>query len=60
MYDEWDGDVYLGPNGTAETNKSEEEIETGQVVFKGDKIPWQVGTYEVSCSRFRCGVFLLS
>ena len=48
VYDEWDGDVYLGPEGKSESEKSEDAFETGQVVFKGDTLPWQVGTYEVS------------
>ena len=63
VYDEWDGDIYTGPDasGSKERNlhkdadnekdkEIEEEFETGQVVFKGDKLPWQVGTYEVSGS----------
>lgn len=68
VYDEWDGDVYTGPNaremegvegedgsgvckrdGNENGNgEGEREFETGQVVFKGDKLPWSVGTYEVS------------
>ena len=43
--DEWDGDIPLGPH---KLRASEEGVEEGQVVFKGDRLPWQAGKYEVS------------
>ncbi|THH19165.1 hypothetical protein EW146_g1941 [Bondarzewia mesenterica] len=41
---EWDGDV---PIGSERRGKEGKEPESGQVVFKGDTLPWQVGQYEV-------------
>jgi phosphatidylethanolamine N-methyltransferase len=40
--DGWDGDFHLGPNPEKITKDS-----NGQVVFKGDALPWLVGRYEV-------------
>lgn len=44
--EEWDGDVPIGivEGGAKDTPTS------GEVVFKGDKLPWGVGRYEVRCS----------
>ena len=42
--DEWEDDVYLGSENKVRSGDGPEE---GEVVFKGDKLPWQVGTYEV-------------
>lgn len=42
--DEWDGDVHIGRE---DKKSSGTDAEAGNVVFKGDKLPWQVGTYEV-------------
>lgn len=42
--DEWDGDVPIG----FEDKRPKQETEEGKIVFKGDTLPWQVGTYEVS------------
>lgn len=41
--EEWDGDVPIGivEGGAKDTPTS------GEVVFKGDKLPWGVGRYEV-------------
>lgn len=43
--EEWDGDVPIGivEGGAKDTPTS------GEVVFKGDKLPWGVGRYEVRC-----------
>ena len=46
--DEWDGDMPLA----LEPKKATVDPETGHVVFKGDTVPWQVGTYEVSPVTF--------
>ena len=43
--DEWDGDIPVGFDDTRKVD------EAGVVTFKGDTLPWQVGTYEVSVSR---------
>ncbi|KAL5478753.1 CHO2 [Sanghuangporus weigelae] len=45
VYDnEWEGDVYLGPENKRHAGT---DSETGTVTFKGDKLPWHTGTYEV-------------
>lgn len=41
---EWEGDIYLGSDDKAHSGT---EPESGKSVFKGDTLPWQVGTYEV-------------
>ncbi|KAA1474122.1 hypothetical protein DENSPDRAFT_781124 [Dentipellis sp. KUC8613] len=41
--DEWDGDVPIG-SGHAQGSK---DPESGELVFKGDTLPWQVGKYEI-------------
>ena len=41
--DEWDGDIPVN----FDKEQSKKDTEAGQVVFKGDTLPWQVGTYEV-------------
>ena len=46
--DEWDGDVPIGFD-RKDVNK---EQENGVVVFKGDRLPWHVGTYEVRICIF--------
>lgn len=44
MYDEeWDGDIHIG--GATPVGK---DMDTGEVVFKKSKLPWQSGRYEVS------------
>ena len=43
--DEWDGDI---PLGSHKLNENDEGVEEGQVVLKGDRLPWQIGKYEVS------------
>ncbi|EJD05138.1 phosphatidylethanolamine N-methyltransferase [Fomitiporia mediterranea MF3/22] len=42
--DEWEGDIYLGPEDKVHSGT---EPETGKVIFKGETLPWHVGTYEV-------------
>ena len=48
--DEWDGNVPVGPSGQT----SASQVEEGEIVFTGEKIPWQVGTYEVRRARMSC------
>jgi phosphatidylethanolamine N-methyltransferase len=46
--EEWDGDVPVQAERTVEsTASSSKDTQAGQVVFKGDVLPWKVGTYEV-------------
>lgn len=42
--EEWDGDL---PIGMEKKVHAKQDPESGQVVFKGDTLPWQVGKYEV-------------
>ncbi|TDL26839.1 phosphatidylethanolamine N-methyltransferase [Rickenella mellea] len=42
--DEWDGDV---PRGFDRESSTTAEFEDGQVAFRGNTLPWQVGTYEL-------------
>lgn len=39
--DEWVGDEYVMPNG----EKRQEAA--GEVLFRGDQLPWQAGQYEL-------------
>ncbi|KAI0042743.1 hypothetical protein FA95DRAFT_1584332 [Auriscalpium vulgare] len=41
---EWDGDVHVGSDVQ---EKEGQDPASGQVVFKGDTLPWQVGKYEI-------------
>ncbi|KAI0290051.1 phospholipid methyltransferase-domain-containing protein [Russula brevipes] len=50
--EEWDGNVPIGEDthiGTPEEREGSgaNDEESGTVVFKGDKLPWQVGNYEI-------------
>lgn len=45
---EWDGDVPIG----FDRKSAGQDPETGEVIFKGDALPWQVGTYEASWLLF--------
>ncbi|KIJ41083.1 hypothetical protein M422DRAFT_31958 [Sphaerobolus stellatus SS14] len=40
--DEWDGDIPLGPHKTGLLSE-----ESGEVVFKAEKLPWAPGEYEL-------------
>ncbi|KAI5119700.1 hypothetical protein M0805_003584 [Coniferiporia weirii] len=42
--DEWDGDTFIG---LEDKKGSGTDPETDKVVFKGELLPWQTGTYEV-------------
>lgn len=47
--EEWDGDIPIG----VEDKKQDAVIPmTGSVVFNGERLPWQVGTYEVGMNHF--------
>ena len=39
--DEWDGNDYIDPQGAAP------QIDAGEVVFRGDQLPWTPGKYEL-------------
>ncbi len=55
--DEWDGDIPLGFDDV-KTDKQNDE--TGTVTLKGDTLPWQLGTYEVSGNfNDRTNIFVL-
>jgi phosphatidylethanolamine N-methyltransferase len=43
--EEWDGDVPV--TSQRKVASSSKETESGQVIFKGDQLPWHVGKYEV-------------
>lgn len=50
--EEWDGDVPIGIVGlSGEDISGAEKVKqvktSGEVVFRGDKLPWVVGKYEV-------------
>ena len=49
---EWDGDI---PLGLERPEMPRRETSAGEVMFKGDTLPWVTGQYEVlglnSCSR---------
>lgn len=45
--DEWDGDV---PIAFEDKKGAGKEPEEGKIVFKGDVLPWHIGTYEVTYS----------
>lgn len=45
--EEWDGDV---PLHLEQPERTDIESEEGEVVFKGGKLPWRTGKYEV-CSH---------
>lgn len=45
--DEWDGDVPIAFEDKKGAGKDPEE---GKIVFKGDVLPWHIGTYEVTYS----------
>ncbi|KAL0573878.1 phosphatidylethanolamine N-methyltransferase [Marasmius crinis-equi] len=54
--EDWDGDIWVGPEqregdkATEEEGKEREEVGAGTegtVVFRGDRLPWVAGTYEV-------------
>lgn len=50
VYDEeWDGDVPLGLERPV-CPPSPGDSERGVVTFKGDALPWTIGSYEVSTS----------
>lgn len=51
--DEWDGDIPLDLDRPPSPGKDSQ----GEVVFKGDTLPWQVGKYEVS--TFSRGYFTI-
>lgn len=38
--DEWDGDTYLNP-------LVNEKSDAGEVLFKGEQLPWLPGNYEI-------------
>lgn len=39
--------VYVTPEeDDSDTRSNSDQVETGDVCFKGDKLPWEVGTYE--------------
>ena len=66
VYDEeWDGDVPSGHQrperpATQPITPLEEDCERDIVMFKGDKLPWGVGKYEVCFpSQFRCAALLI-
>lgn len=49
--EEWDGDVpLLGSSSSKDRDQDHisDQLEHGEVVFKGDILPWQPGKYEVS------------
>ena len=43
--EEWDGDIPIGLNRPIAS--SSKDFEEGEVVFKGDTLPWKTGQYEV-------------
>ncbi|KAI0076990.1 phosphatidylethanolamine N-methyltransferase [Panus rudis PR-1116 ss-1] len=45
--EEWDGDMPLNPVQHGLVDGEKDEPEYGEVVFKGDTLPWQVGRYEI-------------
>lgn len=53
--DEWDGDVPLGLDRPPTPGKSSK----GEVVFKGNTLPWSVGRYEVRRHVFSDREFFL-
>ena len=42
--EEWDGDIPLSPT---QPKYTAEDIEEGEVVFEGGKLPWRTGRFEV-------------
>ena len=46
--EEWDGDVAL--EVAREVPQVRRSRGQGEIVFKGDTLPWQVGKYEVRCA----------
>jgi len=42
--EEWDGDI---PLGLARTPSPQIDAEDGNIVFKGNTLPWLIGKYEV-------------
>ncbi len=45
--EEWDGLVPLNLNNDSNVSLDDDTIEEGEVVFKGETLPWNVGTYEL-------------
>ncbi|WWC91952.1 uncharacterized protein L201_006904 [Kwoniella dendrophila CBS 6074] len=43
--EEWDGDTYLNPLGLHQ--KSKDDADAGEVLFRGDQLPWSPGSYEI-------------